>query len=70
MRVKIKLYPNERVKDVVIEDKATVKVLRILRMLGLNQYHVIVVVNGRVVMEDYDVKDGDIVEIYEVISTG
>lgn len=70
MKVKVIIYPNERVKEVVIEGKETVRVSYILRRIGFNEFSVIVRLHGKVVMEDEAVSDGDVIEVYEVMSSG
>jgi len=70
MRVKVVIYPDERLREVIVEGKESIRVSDILRRVGLDEFGVIVRLRGKVVMEDEVVRDGDVVEIYEVMSGG
>ena len=70
MRVKVVIYPDERMREVMVEGKESIRVSDILRRVGLDEFGVIVRLRGKVVMEDEVVRDGDVVEIYEVMSSG
>jgi len=70
MRVKVVIYPDKRMREVIVEGKESIRVSDILRRVGLDEFDVIVRLRGKVVMEDEVVKDGDVVEIYEVMSSG
>ena len=70
MRVKVVIYPDERLREVIVEGKESIRVSDILRRVGLDEFGVIVRLRGKVVMEDEVVMDGDVVEIYEVMSGG
>lgn len=70
MRVKVVIYPGERMREVMVEGKESIRVSDILRRVGLDEFGVIVRLRGKVVMEDEVVRDGDVVEIYEVMSSG
>ena len=70
MRVKVVIYPDERMREVMVEGKESIRVSDILRRVGLDEFGVIVRLRGKVVMEDEVVMDGDVVEIYEVMSSG
>ena len=70
MRVKVVIYPDKRMREVIVEGKESIRVSDILRRVGLDEFDVIVRLRGKVVMEDEVVKDGDVIEIYEVMSSG
>ena len=70
MRVKVVIYPDERLREVIVEGKESIRVSDILRRVGLDEFGVIVRLRGKVVMEDEVARDGDVVEIYEVMSGG
>ena len=71
MKVKVIIYPNMRVKEVNIEGMNKVKVVKLLKLLNYsNPYQVVVLVNGKVLTEDDEVSNGDLVKIFEVVSGG
>jgi len=70
MRVKVVIYPDKRMREFIVEGKESIRVSDILRRVGLDEFDVIVRLRGKVVMEDEAVKNGDVVEIYEVMSSG
>ena len=53
-----------------IEWRKGMKVKDVLREVGFNTESAIAKVNGRVVIEDEEVKDGDYVEVIPVVSGG
>lgn len=55
---------------VEIEWREGMKVRDILRAVGFNTESAIAKVNGKVVLEDDEVKDGDFVEVIPVVSGG
>jgi len=66
LAVKI-LFANDGIKEV---DAVGMCVGELLKKLGLLVEEYIVVVNGRVVTEDYVLRDGDEVKLYPVVSGG
>jgi len=70
MKVKVIMYPDERVREITIEGKENIKVREILRRIGLDEFGVIVKLRNRIVMEDETIRDGDVLEVYEVMSGG
>jgi len=63
--VKVKL--RDRTVEV---DRTSVKVEKLLLQMCINPEDVLVLKNGRLITEDTILKDGDEIEIYEVISRG
>jgi sulfur carrier protein len=53
-----------------IEWEKGMKVADVLRMVGFNTESAIAKLNGRVALEDENVKDGDYVEVIPVVSGG
>ncbi len=70
MRIKVTIYPNKREKYVIIEGKEKVRVSKVLNELGLNEYLAVPVKDGIPLTGDDVLRDGDEIEVYEVISTG
>lgn len=58
---------NGTVKEISL-DKISIR--RLFKMLNLLLEEYIVIVNGRIVTEDYIVKDGDEIVLYPVVSGG
>ncbi len=53
-----------------VEWRKGMKVRDVLRELGFNTESAIAKVNGRVALEDENVKDGDYIEVIPVVSGG
>ncbi len=68
MPAKLKLYPSGEERSVDVRGRITVR--DILEMLGLEPSDYVVVRNGEVVTEDDVVSDGDLIEVYRVVSGG
>ncbi|MCD6340388.1 MAG: MoaD/ThiS family protein [Desulfurococcales archaeon] len=68
MSVKLKLYPSGEERSVDVSGVLTVG--DILKMLGLDPSDYVVVKNGEVVTEDDVVSNGDVIEVYRVVSGG
>lgn len=66
MAIRIRVA-NGTVKEISL-DKISIR--RLFKMLNLLLEEYIVVVNGRIVTEDYIVKDGDEIVLYPVVSGG
>ncbi len=70
MIVKVIIYPNRRELNLVFEGRNVVTMSKVLHELGLNEYLAVPVKDGEPVTGDEVLKDGDVIEVYEVISTG
>ncbi|AAL81185.1 hypothetical protein PF1061 [Pyrococcus furiosus DSM 3638] len=66
--IKVKVIGRNIEKE--IEWREGMKVRDILRAVGFNTESAIAKVNGKVVLEDDEVKDGDFVEVIPVVSGG
>ncbi len=63
----IKVRLKGKVKELDLE---RVKLERLLNLLGINPEDVLVIKSGKLITEDYVLKDGDEIEIFEVVSQG
>jgi len=70
MIVEVVTYPGGELVKVDVGSKDVVPVAVVLRRLGYRPYEVVVTVNGELVTEDDVVRDGDLVEVYKVMSVG
>lgn len=66
MAIRIRVA-NGTVKEISLDK---ISIGRLFKMLNLLLEEYIVVVNGRIVTEDYIVKDGDEIVLYPVVSGG
>lgn len=70
MKLKIVIYPRLEILTKEIKDKSRISVRELIRLLGYREYEVVVSKFSNVLSPDDYLSDGDIVHIYEVISTG
>ncbi len=70
VQVKIIILAGSKAENVVSIDKKRVIVEDILQELGINRETVIVRLNGRLVPEEEELRDGDLIEIIRVVSGG
>ena len=63
----IKIRLKGEIKEL---DLKRVKLERLLNLLGINPEDVLVIKSGKLITEDYMLKDGDEIEIFEVVSQG
>ncbi|MCD6084703.1 MAG: MoaD/ThiS family protein [Desulfurococcales archaeon] len=68
MQVRVRIVPGGEERVLEIEGKATVR--KVLNKLGLSPDEYVVTKNGEVVVEDEEVVDGDLLEVYRVVSGG
>jgi len=68
MQVRLRIVPGGEEKVLEIKGKATVR--RVLNKLGLSPEEYVVTRNGEVVVEDEEVIDGDLLEVYRIASGG
>ena len=68
MRVIVRIVPGG--EERVLEIKGRVTVRRVLNKMGLSPDEYVVTRNGDVVVEDEEVADGDLLEVYRVASGG
>nr|CCE70540.1 TPA: sulfur carrier protein ThiS [Pyrococcus abyssi GE5] len=66
--IKVKVIGRGIEKE--IEWREGMKVKDVLRAVGFNTESAIAKVNGKVALEDKEVKDGDFVEVIPVVSGG
>jgi len=68
MPAKLKVLPGGEEKLIDVGSGITVKEL--LKKLGLSPESYVVTKNGEVVVEDEIISDGDVIEVYRVVSGG
>ncbi len=67
MVIKVRVLPENRELEV---QKLRIRIRDLLKELGLSREEVVVLRNGRVVLEDEIVQDGDNIEVLRAVSGG
>ncbi len=67
--VRVVKYPSGKVIEVPLQG-TRIKVIRVLSFLGYHPWQVLVVKEGVPITEDESLSNDDVLEIYEVVSSG
>ncbi len=70
MRVKVVIYPKLEILTKELKGKSRLRVKELISMLGYREWEVIVCKYSEILALDDYVFDGDVIHIYEVVSTG